>query len=56
MGKTIYLTSKEIEWLKGVLSPLSENDPYWENWNGFREMLDRVCDKLEDTQPKEGGQ
>jgi hypothetical protein len=54
MGKTIYLSSKGIEWLKNTLSPLSENDPYWQNENGYRDVFDRVFDKLEDTQG-EGG-
>lgn len=48
MGKCIYLTDVEIKWLLRVLCPLSENDPYWKNENGFRDMMDGICNKLDD--------
>ncbi len=45
MGKQIYLTDKEIEWLKDKLGSLSEMEVYW-NGGEEKETLDKIYDKV----------
>lgn len=46
MGKQIYLTDKEIEWLKDKLGSLSEMELYWEGGKE-KELLDSVYEKID---------